>query len=119
MTDTETVTLSRAEYAALMARIEDADAILAERAAGPTLSHENLKRILAGESPVTVWREEQGLKQIDLAARAGISPTMLNDVEKGRRTPSLDVARRLAQALSLTLDELFAEDEGDHDVGRS
>ncbi|MBB4287837.1 helix-turn-helix transcriptional regulator [Roseospira goensis] len=109
MTAPDTITMSRAEYTALLERLEDAEdrARIAERRDDPTIGHDNLKRILAGEHPVKVWREEKGLKQNELAATAGISAPMLNDIEKGRRTPSLDVARRLASALGLTLDDLF------------
>lgn len=116
MTDSETVTISRTEYAALLARAENlvtqaetmADlATLAAHRDEPTISQTGLERILAGESPVTVWREESGLSQRALAERAGISPSMLHAIEKGTRKPSLDSARRLAQALGISLDELF------------
>lgn len=73
----------------------------------PAISHENLKRILAGANPVTVWREEQGLTQWALAEKAGIAPSMLNAVEKGTKSPSLDTARRIAAAMGLTLEDLF------------
>lgn len=106
---TETVTIPKAEYAALVARAEDmADlAAIAAHRDEPTISHAGLERILAGESPVTVWREESGLSQRALAERAKLSPAMLNAIEKGTKTPSLDSARRLAEALGVSLDDLF------------
>lgn len=103
------ITITKAEYAALLAGVENAEelAILAEQRDQPTISHDNLKRILAGENPVTVWREEQGLTQRALAEKAGIAPSMINAIEKGTKSPSLDTARRIATALGLGLDDLF------------
>jgi mRNA interferase RelE/StbE len=109
MAETETITLTRAEYDAMQERIADLEdlALIAERRNDTTISHENVKRILAGESPVKVWREEKGLKQNDLARRAGISPAMLNEIEQGKKTPSLATAKAIAATLDLDLDILF------------
>lgn len=105
----ETVTLTKDEYEALLAEIEDAEdrAVIAERRGRPTLPIQAVKRYLDGESLVTLWREERGLSQRDLATRAGISPAMLNEIERGRKSPSLSVAKALATALSVGLDSLF------------
>ncbi|MCA1972092.1 MAG: helix-turn-helix domain-containing protein [Caenispirillum sp.] len=106
---TEMITLSRLEYAALLQRLEDAEdrALIAERRGAPTLSSEAVDRYLAGESLVTLWREDRGLTQRALAASAGISPGMLNEIEKGKKTPSLHTARALSQALGIGIDDLF------------
>ena len=111
MADADTVTLSRVEYEALLERIEDLEdaAILAERRSDPTIDFETTKRLIAGENPVKVWREERGLNQRQLAAAADISASMLNEVEHGKRTPSLDMGRRIAKALNVDLDDLFGE----------
>ena len=105
----ETVTLTKDEYQALLAEIEDAEdrAVIAERRGRPTLPIEAVKRYLDGESLVTLWREERGLSQRDLATRAGISPAMLNEIERGKKSPSLSVAKALAKALGVGLDTLF------------
>jgi len=52
-------------------------------------------------------REELGLTQEDLAARAGIHRTYLSDVERGSRNICLLNIERVAKALSLPLSELF------------
>jgi len=52
-------------------------------------------------------REQLGLTQEDLAARAGIHRTYLSDVERGFRNISLLNIERLACALSLHLSALF------------
>lgn len=57
---------------------------------------------------VKVRREELGLTQEDLAERAGIHRTYLSDVERGTRNLSLVNIERLAEALALTMAELFA-----------
>jgi DNA-binding XRE family transcriptional regulator len=109
MIETETITLSRADYDAMRERIADLEdlALIAERRNCQTISHDNMKRILAGENPVKIWREEKGLKQIELARLAGISPAMLSEIEKGKKTPSLATARGLATSLDLDIDDLF------------
>jgi DNA-binding XRE family transcriptional regulator len=52
-------------------------------------------------------REELNWTQEDLADKAGIHRTYLSDVERGSRNVSLINIERLADALSLTLAELF------------
>ena len=111
MTDVDTITIPKADYDALLERLEDAEdrAIIAERRNSPTLSLDAVKRHMAGESLVTLWREERGFTQRALAEKAGMSVSMLNEVEKGKKTPSLPMAKALAQALGpgLTVDDLF------------
>jgi transcriptional regulator with XRE-family HTH domain len=51
-------------------------------------------------------REAAGLSQPELSRRAGIPLGTLRGWEYGRRTPLLDAAARLADALNITLDEL-------------
>ena len=40
-------------------------------------------------------REKQGLSQLELALRANISQNMINYVETGKRTPSLDTLLKI------------------------
>lgn len=62
--------------------------------------------LIEGENPVRVWRNHRNLKQIELAAHAGITPAYLSQIEKGTRTGSIEVLRKLASALNLDLDDL-------------
>ena len=71
------------------------------------LPAEMVRRLVAGESPVRVWREYRGLKGKELAQMAGIEQSYVSQIEKGKRTGSLDVMRRIAGALGVTLDDLF------------
>jgi transcriptional regulator with XRE-family HTH domain len=52
-------------------------------------------------------REEAGLTQEELAARAGIHRTYLSDVERGSRNICLMNIERVAAALSMPLSDLF------------
>ena len=53
-------------------------------------------------------REQQGLTQTELAAKAAISRGYLSQVETGRRQVSLHVAMNLAMLLHLSIDELLS-----------
>jgi transcriptional regulator with XRE-family HTH domain len=47
-----------------------------------------------------------------LAERAGLHPTYISLLERFLRTPKLDVAQALADALELPLSQMIAEAEG-------
>lgn len=51
-------------------------------------------------------REAAGLSQSQLARAAGVPVTSLQQWEQGRRTPLLDAAARVAEALDVSLDDL-------------
>lgn len=57
-------------------------------------------------------RKQQGLTQQALAERAGIHVTQVRRYEGGGSTPTLDVLRRIALALSVSADRLLF-DEGE------
>src|SRR4029077_13929841 len=84
----DTVTLSRAEYEALIERIEDAEdnafldsvevreqAIGKEGARADYLPAELVRRLIDGEHPIGVWRAHRRLSRDALAAAAGMSPS--------------------------------------------
>jgi transcriptional regulator with XRE-family HTH domain len=48
------------------------------------------------------------LRLLDLAAKAGCSESMLSKIENGRAAPSLSTLYRIAEALGLTVGQLFA-----------
>lgn len=52
-------------------------------------------------------RRAQGISQENLAAKCRISTRYLSTIETGRANPSLDVLDRLAQAFSISLEELL------------
>ena len=51
-------------------------------------------------------RREQGETLMETAARAGISPQYLSEIERGRKEPSSEMIAALAGALDLTLIDL-------------
>jgi len=59
-------------------------------------------------SSVRSARQSQGLTQLHLATRLGISTTYLSDIELGNRTPSCDrLLGGIAEELGLELDYLY------------
>jgi hypothetical protein len=117
--EADTVTMSRAEYEALVEAAEDAEdlAHLAaqeerERVLGVEAAHrdhlpgEMVKRMLAGEHPVRIWREQHGQTLAGLAKRAGVGPSYLSEIEGGRKPGSVAALGKLAKALGLSIDDL-------------
>jgi transcriptional regulator with XRE-family HTH domain len=52
-------------------------------------------------------RELRGLSQTDLAKRTGLQPSAVSHFETGNRAPSFDNLKRLADALSVSIDYLL------------
>lgn len=52
-------------------------------------------------------REAKGLRREDVASAAGVSAQTIYSMETGRTIPSVEIARRVAEALQSSLDELF------------
>ena len=118
---TDTVTLTRAEYEALLERLEDAEdnafldgieaherAIGKEKARADYLPAELVRRLINGEHPVRVWRAHRGLSREALAAVAGIAPSYLTEIETRRKPGSFSALAKLAAALHVSLDDLAA-----------
>jgi DNA-binding XRE family transcriptional regulator len=117
----ETVTLTRAEYEALLDRLEDAEdrarldrleariaAVGFETTTADYLPIELVKHLSAGEHPIRVWRAHRGLTREALAAAAGVSPSYLTEIETGRKPGSFAAMAKLAAALRVPLDDIAA-----------
>ena len=111
----DTVTLRRADYEALLSELDDVEdrmAVLQHQLARAThtapemLSVAEADRVFAGESPLKVWREKRGQSVRGLAAAAGVSPSLLSEIESGTKTGSVDTLRKLAHALKTDLDSV-------------
>lgn len=63
-------------------------------------------RLIAGESPIRVYRSYRGMTQRELAAAAGIDPVYLSQIERGQRTGSTKTLGALAKLLNVALDDL-------------
>jgi len=56
-------------------------------------------------------RKKRGWSQPELGKKAGTSGAIIGRYERGEITPSIGVARKLAEALDVTLDYLVGENE--------
>ncbi|UJA20590.1 helix-turn-helix transcriptional regulator [Thermoleophilia bacterium SCSIO 60948] len=56
------------------------------------------------------WREAKGLTLGDLSDETGVSKVFLNNVERGRKQPSLKTAQAIASALDVPVDEVFRDE---------
>lgn len=54
-------------------------------------------------------RKDKGLSQGDLTDLSGVSREMISKYERGEALPSLDAAKKLADALGVSLDFLVGE----------
>lgn len=115
MADAETVTIPRAEFERLVAAAEDAadrEAVREHRAAKAagrvlTISDAQLERILDGESPLRIFREERGMTQAQLSAAAAVNRVQIANIEAGTRRGSVGTLKRLADALGVLVDDLI------------
>jgi transcriptional regulator with XRE-family HTH domain len=62
---------------------------------------------------IKALREAMGLSLRDLGERTGVSAPMLSQVERGETSPTLSVARRIANGLELSLSQLLRLDESE------
>lgn len=111
------VVLTRADYDALLARIEDLEDVrdLDAARADPTreeLPVELVKRLIFGkESKIAVWREHRGLTARALADKAGVSAAYLSEIETGKKPGSVKALSSIAHALGVEIESLI--DYGD------
>jgi putative transcriptional regulator len=59
------------------------------------------------ENRLKELREQAGITQEDLAARAGVSRQTIISLEKGKYNPSIILAYKLSRLFDLTIEELF------------
>jgi transcriptional regulator with XRE-family HTH domain len=60
---------------------------------------------------VKKYRLARRLSQEALAEKADVHPTYIGLLERGQRTPGIDVAERIANALGMRLSQLIAKAE--------
>lgn len=65
------------------------------------------RRLAKGEPPVRVFREWRGLTQQELSSRSGVANQYISQLERGVRNAGRVVARKLAPALSVSMDALL------------
>jgi ribosome-binding protein aMBF1 (putative translation factor) len=79
---------------------------LREEDRGEPLRLAEFRRILAGESPIRVWREYRGISVRALAAQLGMSAGYLSDIETGKKEGSIETLRAIARELGVSIDDL-------------
>ena len=106
----DTVTLPREEYESLLqAREMLEDVIAFDRAIATQddgLPHEFMKRLIAGEPAIRVFREWRNLSVAELATKASVDQTELIEMEHGGNLGSASSLVRLAAVLGTSIDEL-------------
>jgi transcriptional regulator with XRE-family HTH domain len=60
---------------------------------------------------VKQYREAKGFSRAALAEKAGLHQTYIGLLERGERSPNLDTAKAIAEALQIRLSKLIAEAE--------
>ena len=119
MTD-DTVTLSRWEYEAMLAQIEDLEATIAYDRARQTDDGARIPgevvnaEILEGLHPIAAWRRHYGWTRGQLAARSGVNEADIREIEQGRKPGSVAVYRAISNALDAPLDTLIPESGPDN-----
>lgn len=102
-----------AEWTALLERLETLQdlADFNEAMAHPeeTLPLEFIERRLAGESPLTLWREHRGFTVQALAEQVGCTGKMLSMIEHRTAAPSAELLHRLAAVLGCDMDDLHVD----------
>jgi DNA-binding XRE family transcriptional regulator len=71
-----------------------------------TVPAEVVDRLLAGESPLRVWREFRGMTAAQVAAAAQITPAHVSKIESGKGEPSVALLKRLARVLRVDMEVL-------------
>lgn len=118
----ETVTLTRADFNALLHAAEDAADLAAveahranedrvgwETARGNYLTADEARRLLDGASAVRVWREKRGMTQRALAAAAEVAVGYLAEIEGGRKPGSAGALCRIAGVLDVPMEHLVVQ----------
>ena len=73
------------------------------------LPGEMVRRIIDGESPIAVWCEHRGIRPSGLAKQIGVSPGYISDIIAGKKPGSVDVLKKIATALGVTIDDILSE----------
>ena len=88
--------------------IAGADKVRADIVAGrdEMIPAEIVKRMLAGENPVRLWRQHRGQSARDLAEKTGLSAAYISEIETGKKDGSVSAVKKIAQALGVEIDDL-------------
>ncbi|HEY4115558.1 MAG TPA: helix-turn-helix domain-containing protein [Rhizomicrobium sp.] len=113
----DTVTLSKKDWLAVIEALEDADdrrsvdEFHARRQNGVDdgLPVAVVKRLIARENPVRVYREWRGMTATALAKAAKVAQPYLSAIETGAKPGSAAALKRIAAALKVDMEDLVTE----------
>jgi len=76
-----------------------------------TLQNGNIRHIMNTDfgNRLKTVREEKGLKREEVAIAIGTSAAIIGRYERNERTPSIDIAKNIAEALEVSLEYLVGE----------
>ncbi|WP_374410218.1 helix-turn-helix domain-containing protein [Novosphingobium colocasiae] len=64
------------------------------------------RRLIAGETPLRVWRDFRGLTQQRLSVASGVNRVQIANIESGTARGSVATLVKLADALGIAVDDL-------------
>ena len=101
--------LDLVESADMLQDIQDYDSVKAALARGEEelVPVEVIDKILDGGNAIKVWREYRGLSQQTLSEELGISKPYLSQLETGKRNGSMEVLKKIADRLSISIEMIF------------
>jgi DNA-binding XRE family transcriptional regulator len=92
-------TANEADYLEIMAAIKSGK--------DETFPADFVGRLIESDSPLREWRKYRGMTQVDLANSSGLSQSAIAQIEAGKRNPTVETARKFANALNCDIDDLF------------
>jgi DNA-binding XRE family transcriptional regulator len=106
------ILVRRTEIERLTRRLEDLEDRRAVDAAtvgrGDFLPEDLVRRLIAGEHPLRVWRNHRDMTLDHLAKAAGVGKAYLSQIENGHKNGSVRVLRACGHALDVDLDDLIS-----------
>ena len=103
--------LALLEKAELMEDIAAFDsAMVAVKGGEETIPLKVVDSLLAGESPIRVWREYRNLTQAQLAEQTGVKQSYIAMLEAGERQGTVDVLVKIARVLKVDVDDLLPQE---------
>ena len=76
-----------------------------------------VKREIAGEHPVAIFRDHRGLTAAALADATGLSRAYISEIENGKKTGSAATLLKIARALEVDVELLIKDAGGDQRPG--
>ena len=64
-----------------------------------------VKKIISNK--IREFRDQEGMRQVDLAGKVGIHQSEISDIETGKRKPNIYLAKRIAEVLGKEVNEVF------------